>query len=144
MVDVREANQAVDSSVQQLLRYGLVGVAVNLTGYLVYLLITYLGLTPKITMTFLYFVGATAGFWGNRKLAFKHQGSLFGSGMRYIVAHGLGYLINLALLMMFVDRLGYAHQWVQAFAIFVVAAYLFVAFKFFVFAVDKSAAGEDS
>jgi putative flippase GtrA len=143
VVDV-SSNKTADSSLQQLLRYSLVGIAINLAGYLVYLLITFFGLPPKITMTFLYFIGATAGFWGNRQLTFMHHGSLLGSGVRYIVAHIFGYLINLTILVMFVDRLGFAHQWVQAVAIFVVAAYLFVAFKFFVFAESSSPAGNET
>lgn len=121
------------SSFQQLLRYGLLGITINLAGYLVYLLVTFLGVTPKITMTVLYCVGTTAGFWGNRKLIFSHQGSVVGAGVRYIIAHGFGYLINLSILVVFVDQLGYTHQWVQAVAVFVVAGYLFLVFKFFVF-----------
>lgn len=120
-------------SAKQLLRYGLVGIAVNLAGYLVYLLITLVGVTPKITVSILYPLGALAGFWGNRQLTFMHRGSLLGSAGRYIVAHCLGYFLNLALLFVFVDRLGFAHQWVQAAAVIIVAGYLFLAFKFYVF-----------
>ncbi len=129
---------------RQLIRYGLVGVAINLSGYLVYLLLTYFGVSPKITMSMLYFIGAVAGFWGNRKLTFAHQGSLLGSGARYTLAHALGYLINLTILIVFVDRLGYAHQWVQAVAIFVVAGYLFIAFKLFVFAKSNNSTGRET
>jgi len=100
---------------------------------MVYLLITYFGATPKITMTLLYGVGAAVGFWGNRKLTFAHNGSLVGAGVRYVMAHCLGYFINLAILVVLVDKLGYAHQLVQAIAILVVAVFLFLAFKFFVF-----------
>ena len=50
-----------------------------------------------------------------------------------------GYLMNLAILFVFVDKMGFAHQWVQAVAIFVVAGYLFLAFKFFVFAAPPKA-----
>jgi putative flippase GtrA len=117
----------------QLYRYGLVGIASNLAGFMVYLLITQLGGTPKITMTILYGVGAVVGFWGNREMTFSHKGSLLGTGVRYIVAHCFGYFINLAILVVMVDKLGFVHQWVQAFAIFIVAAFLFLAFKFFVF-----------
>ncbi len=123
----------------QLFRYGLVGLASNLVGYLVYLLLTHFGATPKITMSILYVVGATIGFWGNRKLTFAHTGNLMGAGVRYVIAHCFGYLINLSILMLMVDKLGYPHQWVQAAAIFVVAGFLFLVFKFFVFAhVDDS------
>ena len=120
-------------SVTQLFRYGLVGIASNASGYMVYLLITHYGIQPKIAISFLYPIGAFIGFWGNRKLTFAHKGGLVGTGVRYCIAHGFGYCINLAILIMMVDNLGYPHQWVQAVAIFVVAAFLFLSFKLFVF-----------
>lgn len=120
-------------SFEQLIRFAFVGIVSNLAGYLLYLLLTYFGATPKLTMTLLYVVGATIGYIGNRNLTFAHKGSLFGSGVRYLLAHCVGYGINLVILIIFVDKLGYPHQWVQAVAIFVVAGCLFIAFKFFVF-----------
>ena len=114
-------------------RYGLVGIASNFAGYITYLLVTFLGVTPVVTMSILYATSAAIGFWGNKKLTFSHEGNVLSAGIRYILAHCLGYLINLAVLVVMVDRLGYAHQWVQAVAILIVAAYLFVALKFFVF-----------
>jgi putative flippase GtrA len=117
----------------QLLRYGLLGIATNSVGFIIYLIFTYLGTTPKITMTFLYGVGVAISFWGNRKWTFIHNGSVAGTSLRYIVAHGAGYFINLTILIVMVDKLGYAHQWVQALAVFTVAAFLFIAFKFYVF-----------
>lgn len=121
------------SSFSQLFYYGLVGVVSNLAGYMVYLLLTHLGTTPKITMTLLYTAGATIGYIGNRNLTFAHKGSHLASGVRYLMAHLVGYAINLSILFVFVDRLYYPHQFVQAVAIFVVAAFLFSAFKFYVF-----------
>lgn len=127
----------------QIFRYGLVGFAVNLLGYMVYLLITYLGGTPKSTMSILYGLGATISFWGNRKLTFAHQGSVLASGTRYLIAHCFGYVINLVILIVMVDKLGYAHQWVQAIAILIVALFLFFALKLFVFGkADFSNGGE--
>lgn len=119
--------------VAQLLRFALVGILSNLVGYLIYLLITYLGLGPKVTMTLLYAIGASLGFWGNRTITFRHREKSLAVGMRYILAHSVGYLINLILLHTLGDRLGYPHQLVQAFAILTVAGFLFVAFKYFVF-----------
>lgn len=120
-------------SARQLIRYGLVGIASNLSGVFVYLLITYVGVEPKKTMTLLYIVGAAIGFAGNRQWAFAHKGALLSSGFRYFIAHFFGYLINLFILLIFADRLGYLHQWVQAVAIVIVAGFLFLAFKYFVF-----------
>lgn len=123
----------IHRSAKQFFRYGLVGIASNLSGYLIFLLITYWGVEPKIAMTLLYVVGATIGFIGNRQWAFAHSGTLLGASARYFIAHMLGYLINFLILLMFVDRLGYSYQWIQAGAIFVVAGFLFMAFKYFVF-----------
>ncbi|MFH2139924.1 MAG: GtrA family protein [Pseudomonadota bacterium] len=129
------------SPAMQFIRYGLVGIASNISGYLIYLLITYWGADPKKTMTLLYLTGASIGFYGNRHWAFAHKGALLPSGVRYFVAHFFGYLINLFILLMFVDRLNYSHQWVQAVAIIIVASFLFLAFKYFVFPRAGSDAG---
>ena len=118
---------------RQLIRYGLVGIASNLTAYLVYLLITWLGVTPKLAMSIVYLAGASIGFAGNRYWAFSHSGSLACSAARYTLAHLCGYLLNLFILSVFVDHFGYAHQLVQAAAILIVAGFLFILFKYFVF-----------
>ncbi len=117
----------------QLIRYGVVGLISNAAMFLAYLIITHLGIEPKLAMTLMYFLGASIGFLGNKKWTFAHGGDSLGSAMRYALAHLLGYLLNLSLLFICVDHLGYAHQWVQGAAIIIVAGFLFVAFKFFVF-----------
>lgn len=118
---------------RQLIRYGLVGMVSNLTIYFVYLLITYLGVEPKTAMTLVYIIGAFIGFIGNRKWTFAHRGDSTSAALRYVLAHLFGYLLNFLILFTFVDRLGYAHQWVQAMAIIIVAGFLFIVFKNFVF-----------
>ncbi|WP_297185867.1 GtrA family protein [uncultured Porticoccus sp.] len=120
-------------AVRQLFSYALIGMLSNVAGYSVYLVLTYLGTTPKLTMTVLYAVGAFVGFFGNRKFTFRHRGHLATAGIRYLLAHMLGYLLNLSLLIVFVDRFGYAHQLVQACAIAIVAVFLFITFRVFVF-----------
>ena len=117
----------------QLIRYGLVGVASNAAIYLVYLLLTYLGMEAKSAMTLVYLIGASIGFVGNRKWTFAHRGDSRSAALRYVLAHVFGYMLNFLILYTFVDRFGYAHQWVQAAAIIIVAAFLFVIFKYFVF-----------
>lgn len=127
----------------QLIRYGLIGVAINAAIYLIYLLITYLGMEAKSAMTLLYIAGTSIGFIGNRKWTFAHRGDSSSAALRYVLAHLCGYLINLLILYTFVDRLGYAHQWVQAAAIIIVAGFLFVIFKYFVFNEKKSRAEKE-
>jgi putative flippase GtrA len=126
-------NVQIGKFVRQLLRYGLVGVTSNAAIYFVYLLITFLGIEPKTAMTLVYIIGASIGFIGNRKWTFAHRGDSYGAALRYMLAHLSGYLLNFLILFTFVDRLGYAHQWVQAVAIIIVAGFLFIVFKYFVF-----------
>jgi putative flippase GtrA len=121
------------SSLAQLLRYGLVGVAMNSCGYLLFILITWLGMEPKTAMTVLYVVGASAGFWSNRNWTFGHRGGIAGPAFKYLGAHACGYLLNYVILAVFADHLHYPYRVVQAVAILVVAGFLFVTFKFLVF-----------
>lgn len=125
----------------RLLRYGLVGLASNLAGYLAYLAITWLGGTPKTTMTALYAVGAATGYLGHRGWTFGGDDPVRRSLPRYLLAHVGGYALNLSLLHVFHDRLGYPHQAVQAVAIVVVAGALFVVLGRFVFAPRERSAG---
>ncbi|MGH8333711.1 MAG: GtrA family protein [Pseudomonas fluorescens] len=120
--------------VRQFLRYALVGALTNLCGYAVYLLLTSLWGAPKLTMTLLYSVGALIGFIANRRFTFRHDGHIGMAGIRYLLVQLSGYLLNLFLLMLFVDWLGFSHQLVQAVAIVVVAVFLFVLSRVFVFA----------
>jgi len=120
-------------SSSSLLRYGLVGAANNLLGYLAYLALTWRHVEPKLAMTLLYILACTIGFLGNRKWTFAYRGSMLWSALRYGIAHFMGYLLNLSLLLIFSDHIGYPHQYVQAVAIFVVAIFLYLVFRYFVF-----------
>ena len=125
-------------TLRQLFRYAVIGLLTNFLGYALYLLLTYLWNFPKGTMTVLYSAGALIGFFANRRFTFCHDGSIGMAGLRYLFSQLLGYLLNLSLLVLFVDWLGFAHQLVQAIAIIVVAIFLFVLSRFFVFAPQLS------
>jgi putative flippase GtrA len=123
------------SMLGQLWRFGLVGVGTNLAGYLAYLGLTHAGLPPKVTMAMLYVLGAGLSFVLNRQWTFGHNGTLSVAGGRFALAHAGGFAVNFAMLATLHDRLGWPHELVQAMAILVVAAGLFVAFRLFVFPV---------
>lgn len=117
----------------QVVRFGVVGLVANGVGFLLYLALTHLGLSPQATVAILYPVGALLGYFGNKQLTFRHRGEWWSSGWRYLLVHSLGMLINLAMLSYFVKVAGFAHQWVQLAAILVVALYVFLAMRWFVF-----------
>ena len=119
---------------EQLIRYGVVGVATNIFAYLIYLFLSSYYLDPKHAMTVVYISGATLGYIGNRNWTFlsnKHH--MIITFVRYIFSQFVGLVANYLMLIFFVDRLHYPHQIVQAFAIITIAIFLFVSCKYFVF-----------
>jgi putative flippase GtrA len=127
-------------ALRQFFTYALIGVLTNVLGYAIYLILTYLWGAPKLTMTALYFVGASIGFLANRRFTFRHNGGIGVTGVRYLLAQFAGYLLNLVLLL-FVDWFDFPHQIVQAIAIVVVAIFLFVVLRVFVFAPSLAVTG---
>lgn len=126
----------------QFSRYALVGLTSNAVGYLLYLLLTYVGMDYKISMTLLYAVGVLQTFYFNRVWSFRYDGRMSTAFMRYVIAYVLGYLLNLGFLWIAVDNLHLPHQIVQAVAIVTVAAFLFVVHKYWVFAPATARRGE--
>lgn len=116
-----------------LFRFGLVGLTTNSIGYLIYLMLTAFGVSPKIAMTGLYGLGVLLGFLGNRTFSFNYQGPAIKAALRYCMAHVVGFGTNFALLLIFVDIYGFPHQLVQLIAIFIVALELFIILRLFVF-----------
>lgn len=121
------------NSLNQIIRYAFVGLISNSTIFCLYLTITYNNVDPKIAMTLVYSIGTIIGFFGNRKLTFSHDGNVVYSALRYLLVHLLGYFLNFFILFAFVDHLGYPHQWIQAISVIIVATFLFIVYKNFVF-----------
>lgn len=127
----------------QLFRFVMVGLTVNLLGYGIYLLITFLGLEPAIAVTILFGLGAAFSFFGNREYTFRVANNSRRSMVRYAQTYFIGYVLNLALLHVFVDQVGLSHQAVQAAAIFIVAGVMFLMSRYYVFS-DATPQNEDS
>lgn len=117
----------------QFVRYALVGLASNLLLYLAYLALTTAGIEPKLSMSLLYLVGVAQTFVFNKRWSFRHSGMHGIAFIRYCSAYGLGYVINLLVLVVLVDRMGYPHEIVQGGMVLLLAVMLFLLQKFWVF-----------
>lgn len=117
----------------QFVRYSLVGLASNLLLYLAFLVLTAAGMEPKVAMTLLYGVGVAQTFIFNKRWSFRHGGLHGPAFVRYCIAYGLGYVINLLVLIVLVDRMGYPHEIVQGVMVLSLAVMLFLLQKFWVF-----------
>lgn len=114
-------------------RFIIVGLVSNIVLYLIYLLITALGVRYKIAMTMLYVIGTLQTFVFNARWTFKHTGHNKASLIKYVVAYGACYLINISALIVFVDRIGLPHQVVQGVMILTITVVMFLLQKFWVF-----------
>lgn len=132
-VERPDAGSKHPKTLGELIRFGIVGVAHNLAGYLVYLLITYLGVDPKIAVTILYPLGTLISYLANKRWTFNHEGQVGQSLAKYIFMHVCGYLVNVGIIYVGYDVLGYPHQLVQLFAMGFLALGFFVVSKFVVF-----------
>lgn len=126
---------------RQFIKFAAVGLVSNLIGYGLFLLITKVGVEPKLGMSGLYAVAVAIGYIGNRQWTFQHRGNWMHSAGPYFLVHLSGYSINLAILIVFVDHYGFPHEIVQGIAVFVVASYLFLVFKYIVFRVPAIGPG---
>lgn len=126
-------DQRLSLAAVQFARFAMVGLVSNAALFLLYLLMTHVGLGHKLAATLAYALGVLQTFVFNRSWSFKHGGAAGPALGRYIAAYGLGYAFNMAALLLFVDRAGFPHEWVQGTVIIVLAALLFLLQKFWVF-----------
>ncbi len=127
------------SSLGQLARYVVVGIASNGVLYIAYLMFTQFGMGPKLAMTLLYALGVIQTFFFNKRWSFRHGGAHGPAFVRYCASYALGYGVNLAALWVLVDRLVYPHQIVQGIMILALALMLFLLQKFWVFPATTTA-----
>jgi len=114
-----------------------VGIIQNGTGYIIYLTLTCIGLDPKVVVAFSYPIAIYVSYQGNKKFTFSGRKGKK-TAFKYIMSHFVAYFLNLLLLYYFSDVLGYPHQIVQLLSIAIVAIYLFIIFKTFVFVLDNN------
>lgn len=125
------------SNLGQFIRFGIVGLFNNLMGYLVYLVITSLGLEPKIAITLFYSIGMIIAYYTHLKYSFAYEKMSLSTGLRFILAYLIGYFVNFMMLTILVDKYMLPHQGVQALAILVVAGIIFLMLKYFVFPISS-------
>ncbi|HOM12123.1 MAG TPA: GtrA family protein [Rubrivivax sp.] len=120
-------------TVLQLLRFGIGGVVVNLSLYVVYLILIYIDVEYRFAMSVVYCVGMVFGFVLHRSWTFRNQGTWHRSFRRYVLVYAIGYLLNLAGLWLLVDITHQSAALAQGFMILVVAGFVFLIQKFWVF-----------
>jgi putative flippase GtrA len=84
-------------------------------------------------MTLLFGIGMLQTFLFNKRWTFEDKGEQRTAFLRYCISYGLGYIINLSVLYLMVDKLGFPHQVIQLATMVLLAVLLFLLQKFWVF-----------
>lgn len=125
---------------KEFMRYAIVGVATNICAFLLYVFVTFLGVSPVLTISIFYPIHIGVAFYFNKKWSFNHKGRMSMSAIRYLISYIGCYVLNVAVLEFFSGYLGFSHLIVQAVAVVMIALLLFLAQKFWVFRVLSSSA----
>lgn len=118
---------------RQFIRYAIVGLASNALAYGFYIVFTLFGVGPKLAMSVIYGISVLQTFVFNKRWTFGYRDASGLAFVRYCISYGLGYVINMMVLIVMVDRYGYPHEIVQAATILSLAVMLFLLQKFWVF-----------
>lgn len=121
------------STRKQFIRYVIVGLFSNIAGFLIYVLVTSLGISPILTISISYLIYICLTFYFNKKWSFAHHGQRTTTAMKYFTVYCVSYVLNVILLAYFNSYLGFSHIVVQAGAVVPIAALIFLMQKYWVF-----------
>lgn len=121
-------------------RFAVVGVVNNGVGYGLFVIQSLLGVGHIEAMTASYALGMAISFWGNRAWTFGHDGPVWPTLIRFLVANGVGYGLNYLVLNGLVVGARLPQILAQLVATSVVAVCTFTLMRLWVFSTDTSAA----
>ena len=91
-------------------RYIFYGLFINGIGYILYILITSLGLNPLLTITVFYPINLLIGYFTHLKHTFKvkNDHNFRKRFLNYIIVYILGYILNISFIYIFHNKLSYS------------------------------------
>ena len=114
-------------------RFGLVGLKSNAIYYLLYVLLTFVGVVPNVAVTVVYTFGIFYAYWFNREWVFKIRSQSRFALARYVAVYVAAWATNLYLLNLATIRFGMGHYIAQAGLIVLISGLVFLSLKVFVF-----------
>jgi putative flippase GtrA len=116
----------------QILRYGAANFSINIGGYLIFLLLLWMGVEHKFAASLLYIASAIVSFSLNRKFVFDSKTPISSSFYRYLAMMLGGYIFSISMLYIFVDHYHYRPEYIQLVSFVIVSLFFYFINKFFV------------
>lgn len=117
----------------EIARFGAVGLFHNMIGYVIFLVLFWLGTSPYLLVAIGYPLAVFLSYILNKKITFNHNGKGLITGVKFVGIHIIGCLLNIFLLYFLGDFLSVGYEFAQLFSVFVVGGLLYLCMKFFVF-----------
>lgn len=118
---------------RQLARYIIVGLLSNALLYVLYIVLTKIGMPAQAAMTVAFTIGVAQNYTFNRRWTFQFQEKGARVALRYAIAYAAAYAINYQALEWLAEPGRYPHELVQGVMVIVCAALLFLAQRYWVF-----------
>ncbi len=133
---MNNSNFISNISLNQFFKFGLLGVTINIFGYLFFLVLTiFLKLSPYLVISFLYPLSILISYKLNKDLTFKQDNSNFNIYQiaKFIIIYVSVYFLNLVFLYIGINTFNFSPSFIQALAVIVLGIYLFLMQKKYVY-----------
>jgi len=114
-------------------KYLVIGLVSNLSAYLAYLGLVYIGLAPLFGISIIYLISGSLSFILNKQWTFQSNSAFTKTARRYLYIQCLGFISNLAIFSFLHYFLALPHYISQFFGIGFVAIELFLLSRYYVF-----------
>tara|TARA_B100001939_G_scaffold727_1_gene684 strand:- start:1350 stop:1724 length:375 start_codon:yes stop_codon:yes gene_type:complete len=116
---------------RKFISFGFVGVIQNLLGFVAYLILVSLSISPQVAVLILYPLGALISLYGNRRFTFRNSADK-NFIIKFSSIYFLGLLINLSIIQIFVSYYGYDYRLIQLIAMLLIAAGIYFSLNKFI------------
>lgn len=114
-------------------RFVVIGLATNVVAFCLFLILVLIGVSPKRTLTLLYWTFVVLVFFINRAYVFGHKGNIFHAFKKHICVYIFGYGLSISMLAFWLDYLGLNYVVAMIMTSIVMPVYFYTMQKHLVF-----------
>jgi len=113
-------------------KYIFIGIILNASGFLFYIFLTTLDITPAFSMSIVYILFTSLAFFLHKNYSFQKESSAK-PFIPFLLIHISAYTLNLLSIYIFVYMLNFPHQLIQGISVIFLALYLYLMMRSYVF-----------